>query len=137
MAKNHNHTRIAGLRIANATTAVAIFLAAVVALYGLFLAIAGVPGTVIREVSITEVPEKVQGSLQFSPSPQGLVILLSAAMLISGLLMRKLTIAWLGLVILLVFSMLFLFGVGGGLLPIAGLLLISLSIVTVLRRNMY
>lgn len=123
--------------ITNATTAVAIFLAAVVALYGLFLVIAGVPGTVIREVSITEVPEKVQESPQFSPSPQGLVFLLSAAILISGLLMRKLRIAWLGMVILLVFSMLFLFGVGGGILPIDGLLLILLSIVTVLRRNMY
>jgi hypothetical protein len=112
---------------------VAILLAAGVALYGLFLAIVGVPGAVIREVSITEVPEKVQESLLFSPAPQGLVALLSAAMLMSGLLMRRLTIAWLGLVILLVFSMLFLFGVGGGFLPIGGLLLLLLSVVTALR----
>jgi len=132
----HMARRPLKVRITNATTAVAIFLAAGVALYGLFLAIVGVPGTSIPEVSLTDVPEKVQKSLQFSPAPQGLVALLSAAMLISGLLMRKLTIAWLGLVILLVFSMLFLFGVGGGFLPIAGLLLILLSVVTVLRRNM-
>ncbi len=124
------------VRITNAITAVAIFLAAGVALYGLFLSIVGVPGTSIPEVSLTDIPEKVQESPQFSPAPQGLVALLSAVMLISGLLMRKLTIAWLGLVILLVFSMLFLFGVGGGFLPIAGLLLILLSVVTVLRRNM-
>lgn len=73
---------------------------------------------------------------RIEPSFRALWAFLSAVMLISGLLMRKLTIAWLGLVILLVFSMLFLFGVGGGLLSIAGLLLILLSIVTVLRRNM-
>lgn len=121
--------------ITYATTTVAILLAAVVALRGLFLAIVGVPGTFVREVSITEIPEKVQESLQFSPAPQGLVFLLSAVMLISGLLMRKLWIAWLSMVILLGFSMLFLFGVGGGFLLIDGLLLILLSIVTVLRRS--
>jgi len=123
--------------IANVTVVVVIFLAAVVALDGLFLATVGVPGTVIREVPLTKVPEKAQESLQFSPAPQGLVAFLSAIMLIGGLLTRKLAIAWLALAVLFVFSTLFLFGVGGGFLPVAGLLLIFLSIVTILRRNMH
>jgi len=103
---------------------------AAVALYALFLLLVGVPGTVVYEVPITTVPEPgIRGSMQFSPAPQALVAILAAGAILVGLLTRKMIIAWIGLLILFVFSILFLFGVGGGLLPVAGLLMILLAII--------
>ena len=107
---------------------VAIFLAALVALYALFLLIVGERWTVVQEGEATR-------SVQFVPDPDALVPLLAATLLLSGLVTRKLLIAWIGLVVLSTFGALFLFGVGGILLPVAGLLLILLTIITIIPRN--
>ena len=101
----------------DAANVMAILLATLVALYGLFLLIAVSPGT-------------------HPDVPRGLLTFLSPMVLIAGLLTRKLAIAWLGLLVFFVFSAFFLFSVGAGLLPTDGILLILLSIITILRRNM-
>jgi len=111
-----------------------LLLAVVVGLYGLFLLIIGLPGMFLQEVQMLEVPELVQESSRFSPAPHGFIPFLAAILLIVGLRARKMLIAWLGLVTLLLFSALFLFGAGGAILPAAGLLLILMIIVTILRR---
>ncbi len=112
-----------------------LLVAVVVGLYGFFLLIIGLPGMFIQEVRMYEVPELVQESTRFSPAPQGFIPFLAAILLIVGLRVRKLLIAWLGLVTLLLFSALFLFGVGGAVLPAAGFLLVLMIIITITQRN--
>jgi len=114
--------------IVNAATAAAILLAAGMAIYALFLLLVGVPGTVVREGEVTR-------SVRYFPHPAAVVPLLATAILLGGLLTRKLLIAWIGFAILSTFSVLFLFSIGGGLLPMTGLLLVLLTIITISRRN--
>jgi len=114
--------------IVNAATVAAILLAAGVALYALFVLLVGVPGIVVGEGEVT-------GSVRYFPHPAAVVPLLATAILLGGLLTRKLLIAWIGFAILSTFSVLFLFSIGGGLLPMTGLLLILLTIITISRRN--
>ncbi len=73
--------------------------------------------------------------MRFVQHPAGIVPLVAAALLLGGLLTRKLLIAWIGFAVLSLFSVLFLFGIGGGLLPVAGLLLICLAIVSAGRTH--
>lgn len=115
--------------IVKASTAVAIVLASVVTAYGLFLALVGMPGSLVQEVQGTEAPNEGVREIQFSPTPHALVGVLAAAMLLGGLLKQKLLIAWSGLLVLFAYSMLFLFSVGAGLLPVAVLLVILLIII--------
>ena len=112
-----------------------LLLAVVVGLYGLFLLIIGLPGMFIQEVRMFEVSEVVQESPRFTPAPQGFIPFLAAILLIVGLRTRKLLIAWLGLVTLLLFSALFLFGIEGVVLPAAGFLLVLMIIITITQRN--
>lgn len=124
--------------IMSAATAGAILLIAAVAFYALRLLIVGEAWTVVPEVSITEALKQApRGIVRFSPTTRPVVVpLLAAAMLLAGLLTRKLVIAWIGLAVLFLFSALFLFSIGAGLLPMAGLLLILLTIITVLQGNL-
>ncbi len=112
----------------NAATGVAILLAAAVTLYALFLLFVGQPWTVVQEGEVTR-------SVQYFPHPAAVVPLLASALLLVGLLKQRLLVAWIGLAVLFAFGALFLFGIGGGLLLVAGLLLIVLTIITLIRRN--
>jgi len=114
--------------IVNAATAAAILLAAGVAIYALFLLLVGVPGTVVREGEVTR-------SVRYFPHPAAVVPLLTAVMLLSGLLTRKLLLAWVGFAALFAFGALSLFGIGGPLFPVAGLLLILLTLITIIQRH--
>ena len=114
--------------IVNATTVAAILLAAAVALDGLFLALVGEPRTVVQEGEVT-------GSVRYFPHPLAVVPLLAAAILLGGLLTRRLLVAWIGFAALFAFGALSLFGIGGPLLPVAGLLLILLTLITIIQRH--
>jgi|GEM_PF-1777756 len=63
------------------------------------------------------------------PTPHALLGTLAAALIIVGLLIRKLKVAWIGLAALFAYSAVFLFSTGLGLLPVAVVLLILLSII--------
>lgn len=115
----------------NAATVAAILPAAAVASYGLFYFFRGELRPVLKEIAEGE----FRTTFQLFPDPRGLITLIGAAMVISGLLTRKLLIAWLGLAFLLGFSALFLFSIGASLLPLAGILLILLTIITIFQRN--
>lgn len=64
-----------------------------------------------------------------------IMLLLAAVLLLVGLLGRKQFLAWIGLAILLLFSLLFLFSSGGILLPIAVLLLILLPLINFMQKK--
>jgi hypothetical protein len=68
-----------------------------------------------------------------SPILQGCLIILTAFILLIGFRQPKLYVAWIGWIGLTLASIVFLFGVGALLLPVSGLLLILLVILTVYR----
>jgi len=111
-----------------------IFISVCIIIYGLFITFVGVPGK--RIVEVTEATlEKSQEIWHFTPAPQGFIIVFSSVLLIIGLLGSREGISWLGIGILFVFSIIYLFGVGGGILPIAILLLVLLLSKRILTRG--
>ncbi len=109
-------------------TAVAIVLATSVALYGLFLAIVGMPATLVQEVNPFEGTGGEKTLIRY-PVYHSLFGTISAVIIISGLLTRKMQITWIGFIFLLAYSILFLFSVGAGLLPMVVILLVLLIII--------
>lgn len=124
--------------VVKGATLIAILLAVVVALYALFLLLVGEQRTVVpAEIPISGAAQNVPqvSRVEYVPFPPAVVPLLASAMLLMGLLTRKLLVAWIGLAVLGVFAGLFLFGNGGILLPAVGLLLILLIIISLSRRR--
>jgi len=90
--------------------------------------------------TVQEIPEGSQEPLppavvEYEPYPTAFIPLAAAVILIAGLWANKEMIAWMGWAILTVFSVLFLFSSGGGLLPLDGILLILLLAITFLRQR--
>jgi len=110
-----------------ASSIVAVLLTVAVASYALRLLVVGKRLLVFQEGEIS-------GSVQYARDPAAVVPLLASALLIAGLATRKLTLAWVGLVVLLAFAGLFLFGIGGGLLPATGLLLMLLIVISLIQK---
>ena len=108
--------------IVKISTLAAILLTALVAFYSLFLLVIGQPWTIAYEGVDNR-------GLLFIPAPPAFVPLLAATVLLLGLLIRKKLMAWIGLAILLAFSLLFMFGIGGILLPATGLLFTLLIVI--------
>lgn len=115
-------------RIVNIATAVAVVLALAVAFYGLFLALVGMPATLVQAYNPFEGTGGEKIAIRY-PTPHALLGTLAATMIIVGLLMRKLKAAWIGLAVLFAYSAVFLFSTGLGLLPVAVVLLILLNII--------
>lgn len=108
-------------------TAVTVLLAATVILYGLYLLIVGETRTIINEGETVRQP-------LFVPHVAGIFPLIGGITLLAGLLTRRPLIAWLGFVFIAAFSVLFLFGIGGLLLPVSAILLLLLTTMTLLKR---
>jgi len=125
------------LTIVNVATALAILLAIAVAVHAIRLLIVGQAWTVVSEVPLSEATQEAPevASVEHGPYPAAAVPLLAATVLLAGLLTRQMPLAWIGMMGLLVFSVLFLFSSGAMLLPVVGLLLILLSIITLPARK--
>lgn len=110
--------------------AIVISSAILIAFYGMFLLIYGIPGISFPESLEPEILPQ-GGTLKFSPAfPQGLILLGCALTIIVGLLMRKPAISWLGVTVLFIFSVLFLHSIGSGLFPLIILLSLLLGVIT-------
>ena len=118
--------RLSKVPITNVRTAVAVLIAAAIAIYALFLLVVGQPIMVAQ-------PGESPPSVHYEPHLAALVPLIAVALLLGGLLARKMGLAWIGFATLLVFAAAFLFSIGGVLLPLAGTLLILLSIIQTCR----
>jgi hypothetical protein len=108
-------------------TAVAVVLASAVAFYGLFLALVGIPVTLVQEYTPFG-GTAGENTIQYT-TPHALLGTLAAAIIIVGLMIRKMKVAWIGLATLFAYSTVFLFSIGILLLPIAAVLLILLNII--------
>ena len=125
--------------IHSASLAIASLMAVVVAFYALTLLVVGEKITIVPESPIEEInktdPVPMTMSIEYIPYPPAIIPLLAAVLLLAGLLGRNQLLAWIGLAILLVFSLLFLFSSGGILLPIAGLLLLLLPLINHMQKK--
>lgn len=127
--------------IHSAPKAIAILLVSVVAFYAIALLVVGAQVTGVSETPIEEInnadPVPLAMSIEYVPYPPAIVPLLAAVLMLTGLMGRKQILAWIGLGILLVFSLLFLFSSGGILLPIVGLLIILLPLINYLQNKSF
>lgn len=102
-----------------------VLICAVIAVYGLNLWLVGYETITLQEGS------PIVHSGHF-PTPLGIIPLIGALLLAIGLLLGRNAISWLGLAILSVFAGLFLFSIGGILIPVALLLLVLMIIIQLL-----
>lgn len=117
-------------KITMVAVGLAVLSAMVVAMYAVWLLAIGQPWTLVLEVPAKSQQASPVERVVHTPVPAAVVLLLAATLLIIGLLGRRLWLAWIGLATLTAFSALFVFGVGGGLLPVAGFLLLLLVTIT-------
>jgi hypothetical protein len=129
----------AGLRgiakglVGSVSMAAAVLVAAQVALRAISLLVVGETRTHVAEVPPgTPLPPP---TVVHVPYPPAVIPLAGAALLLVGLLARKLALAWSGVAVLSVFSVLFVFGQGGAFLPAAGLVLLLLILITITVRQ--
>lgn len=119
--------------IAKSAIAMATVLTIAIVIFGVFIAFIGVPTTQVQEYNPSENTGGVETIIQ-QTSPHGLIATLAALLMLVGLMMQKLKIAWVGLAFLFTYSVLFLFSTGALLLPIDIVLLILLVIIQ-LNKN--
>jgi hypothetical protein len=96
--------------------------------YGLYLVLIGPESTVMPAVPLGTPPGET--TTRTVPAMQGLIPLAGGALVLVGLATRRLWLAWAGALVLALFAGLFVFGVGGVLIPFVGALLLLLSIVS-------
>lgn len=120
--------------VIKAVTAGAFVLAATVALYAVFLVAIGMPTAVIPE-RVPGQAGNVKEQIQYIPTLHALIGFAAAMMVVAGLGLHRLGIAWAGISLLFIYGAFFLFSVGGGVLLAAALLTVLLIPLTVFRRN--
>jgi hypothetical protein len=102
----------------NAVAHMALFLSgAISAGYGLFLIVLGQPWA-----TITEAGESAPAMI---PAAAGVVPLVAGVLVIAGAAFHRKLIAFVGAALLLAFAILFIFGIGGVMVPVAVLSLIA------------
>ena len=107
-----------------------------VALYALWLLIWGLPIT-----SYKEVPEGFQGAPYLSstysqPYPTAAIYLATAGFAMIGLMRHDwLRFAWLSIAIMVLWSVIWLFSSGAALLPVEGILLVLMALITYTRSK--
>jgi hypothetical protein len=124
-SKKHHFNR---LWIAKLSTVAAVLLTVIVISYGLYLLIVGETRVIVNE------GETVRQTV-FVPHEGGIFPLVGGIALFIGLLTRRALVAWLGFVLVAAFSMLFLFGIGGRLLPVSAILLLLLIAIALLKSQ--
>jgi hypothetical protein len=105
-----------------------VVLSLAVAGFGLYLVLVGPELTFVPAVPVGTLP--AEGTTKTVPAVQGLIPLTGGILVLAGLAARRLWLAWIGAGLTTLFAALFVFGVGGALLPVVAALLILLGIVT-------
>ena len=107
------------------TRSLGVSLAVLIVAYGLYLLLVGQQITFQEEVPIGAAPaEQVTRHL---PAVQGVIPLAAGVVILVGLVTQRLLVAWVGALAASAFAGLFVFGVGGILIPVAVMLLVALG----------
>jgi hypothetical protein len=116
--------------IAKVATAISALLASAVALYALYFLLIGVKYTDVSESPFGTPTSDLQSMKEYyAPELTAVGPLIAAGLLLFGLLTGKSEFAWIGFFVLTVFSILFVFGIGGPLIPVVGALAFLLTII--------
>lgn len=120
-------------RLGQPATVLTVALALAIAAYGVYLLAVGTPVTIVP----ASLPgtERQPGTTENWPSPAGLFPLVSGLTVAAGLLLRAWVIVALGAAGIGLFSILFVFGVGGVLLPAWLLLVFLLTLAWLAERQ--
>ena len=114
----------------------AILLLLLVALFGARLIVPGVQITEYREVPIGESGPPQIERVYFRPYPGGVGYLGLAGLAALSLINRKLLpLAWMSILLLTGWSIMWLFSSGATILPVDGLLLVLLTLITITRQR--
>lgn len=103
-----------------------VLVAAAVVLYAIHMLVVGQAQASVPAVPLGQ--PQAPPTVVRVPWPPAVVPLVGAVLAIAGLLARRLSLAWAGVAILILFSGLFVFSGGGTFIPAAGLLLVLLII---------
>src|SRR5574341_610616 len=115
---------------------VAVSLLLLAAFFGGRLLVPGVQITEYREVPIGESGPPQIERVYFRPYPGGVGYLGLAGLAALSLINRKLLpLAWMGVLLLTGWSIMWLFSSGAAILPVDGLLLVFLTIITITRHR--
>lgn len=121
------------------TIVIAISLTILVILFSTYLLIMGQKVTGYYDQSPEDIAQGVLPTVieSYQPYPGAILPLMSSVLLLFGLIKREkyFFLAWIGLAFLLASSALLMFSSGGIFLPIAGLLLICLLLITIMQRK--
>lgn len=116
----------------------AILLTIVISVVATFLLFVQQPVEVVKEVPLGYEGVPPVGQILYERYKPAVIYLAASALLLLGLVVKKLMpLAWIGIVFLIIWSVLFLFSSGAAFLPVAGILLILLGVVqySYLRAN--
>lgn len=115
-------------KITKVAAVVVILMSATVAVYALFLLVIGQPWITVSEGNADQ-------QVMFVRAYPAIIPFLAATMIIIGVVVRKQKILLVGNLMLFIFSALFVFGIGGVILPIASIILLSTIILTLSKHS--
>ena len=127
--------------IIKSSSIIAIALTLIVLTFAIYLLVVGQKFVGVSETTFFANGEidhsSVEETVSYEPYPTAIFPLVSSVFLIYGVLKRRnyLILAWAGLTFLLIFSGLFLFSSGAAFLPVAGLILVCLTITTIFQKK--
>lgn len=119
--------------IARAATVGVVLIAFVLAAYGVYLVVVGV-----TIVSMPAVPLETRlgpASTEKIPSIMGVIPMVAGGLILVGLALRRIWVAWIGAAVTSLFAGLFVFSIGGILVPAAAMLFVLLGVVTWTRAS--
>lgn len=110
----------------------AALLAVLAGAYAVRLLVVGILVVTVPE-TLPGATSPAAGTASYESYPAAYLPLLASALVLVGLAVRRPLLSWLGALLLLAFSFLFVFSAGGGFLPLAGLLIALLLILRIFR----
>jgi len=119
---------IARSTVARAAALGVVLLALVIAGYGLYLVAVG--ATVVSMPAVPEGTPLGPTSTGTMPVLEGLIPAVAGGLVVVGLVLRQIWLAWAAALVASLFAALFVFGIGGVLVPVAFALLVLLGVVT-------
>jgi len=119
--------------IARVAASGVILLALIIVAYGVYLLVVGVTVVSMPEVPVGTPPGPA--STATVPVMTGVIPMIAAGLILVGWTLRRIWLAWLGAAITSLFAWLFVFSIGGILVPVVAVLIVLLGVVTWNRVN--
>lgn len=110
-----------------------VLLALIIAAYGVYLLVVGVTVVSMPAVPVGNPPGPA--STATAPVTMGVIPMIASGLILVGLALRRIWLAWLGAAVTSLFAGLSVFSIGGILVPVAAVLFVLLGVLTWTRVN--